>query len=380
MKAAGDLARPELFRTAVDTMETGVVICSPQGRIQYVNGTCASLLETTQSALVGQHLWELLTSVTDEGFEAYLNSFSEGERQSDSVEYSFGGVSVPVSEITTRRTVDGETYLLKTLSDSTDQRTHERLLKRQNAKLQSQCELLENQKQQFESFAKVASHDLRNPLSIAQGYLQTAQAESNDESLEKVDDALSRMETLIDDLLSLAENGESVGEIEVVSLERIAEAAWTNTQTFEAELTVEQYSIYADPIRTQQLFENLFRNCVEHGSTSSRPQADDAIEHAGVDIDVHVGGISGISTATRVDTETELANGFYISDNGPGVPPSNRETVFEESYTTSESGIGLGLKTVKDIATAHGWQPRCEESRTGGARFEFRGTARKPDA
>jgi PAS domain S-box-containing protein len=363
MKTVGDLAQPELFRTAVDTMETGVAICeSTEGRIQYVNDSCAALLDTTRSELVGRHICDLLTAVSRDQFDTYTDSLSEGETASTNTTYSFGESQVPVTEITTQRTVDGEQYLLKMVSDSIDQQKNEQILKRQNDKLQSQCEQLERQKQQFESFAKVASHDLRNPLSIAQGYLTMAQEESATDSLETVSDALSRMEALIDDLLSLAEKGEAVGDIEAVSLERIANCAWTNTRTFDAELTVEEYDIYADPVRTQQLFENLFRN---------------AIEHAGTDIQVHVGGMSKISTSMRVDAETEMATGFHVSDTGPGVPPSDRETVFSESYTTAEDGTGLGLHTVKEIAAAHGWQTRCDESRDGGARFEFIGTSTK---
>ena len=365
MKAVGDHAESDLFKPVVDTMAAGVVICGSAGQIQYVNDSFARLLETTQTELYGMELRELLTDLAEGPFNEYKHSFEEGEPQSVETTYSFDGTQVSVTEVTTRRTVDGEEYLFKTVSDLTERHKRERMLKRQNDKLQAQCEQLETQKQQFESFAQVASHDLRNPLGIAQGYLANARAESSDESLKKVSNALSRMEVLIDDLLALAEEGESVGEVEAVPLSRIADLAWENTETFDAELAVDEYRIYADPIRTQQLFENLFRN---------------AIEHAGPDIEVYVGGMSGIGTSTRVSAETELAVGFYVSDNGPGVPKADREAVFSESFSTNENGTGLGLNTVKEIATAHGWQVRCDESRDGGARFEFRGTAQQPDA
>lgn len=93
----------------------------------------------------------------------------------------------------------------------------------------------------------------------------------------------------------------------------------------------------------RQLFENLFRNAVEHG---------------GPDVTVTVG---------------ELRNGFYIQDNGNGVPEPHREEVFETGYSTSEDGTGFGLSIVQQVANAHGWSIRVTESADGGARFESTG-------
>ncbi|MFC6973842.1 sensor histidine kinase [Halomicroarcula sp. GCM10025709] len=87
----------------------------------------------------------------------------------------------------------------------------------------------------------------------------------------------------------------------------------------------------------------MFRNALEHGS-------DGAL--------VTVGPLDG-------------AEGFYVADDGPGVPESEREQVFERGYTTSSRGTGFGLTIVEDIAHAHGWSVALTESEAGGARFEF---------
>ena len=65
--------------------------------------------------------------------------------------------------------------------------------------------------------------------------------------------------------------------------------------------------------------------------------------------------------------------GFYVADNGPGVPGELRESVFEPGYTTAEEGSGFGLAIVSRIAAAHGWDVTLTESADGGARFEFAG-------
>ena len=102
-------------------------------------------------------------------------------------------------------------------------------------------------------------------------------------------------------------------------------------------------SLDADPGRLQELFENLFRN---------------AVEHAGDETTVRVG---------------ELADGFFVEDDGPGIPlPEDREAVFEHGHTTAKSGSGLGLSIVKTIANAHGWSIAVPATdRTAGLGFGF---------
>ena len=70
-----------------------------------------------------------------------------------------------------------------------------------------------------------------------------------------------------------------------------------------------------------------------------------------------------------------MNEGFYVADTGPGIPPSDREDVFEAGYSTSEDGTGFGLRIVGQIADAHGWEITVTESENGegGARFEFTG-------
>jgi signal transduction histidine kinase len=96
---------------------------------------------------------------------------------------------------------------------------------------------------------------------------------------------------------------------------------------------------------------------VEHGSTSSRPSDDAAADHDGPDPMVTVGGLD--------------RGGFYVADDGPGIPPEDRERVFEEGYSASSS-TGLGLAIVREIATAHGYTVQATESAAGGAQVEFR--------
>jgi len=107
---------------------------------------------------------------------------------------------------------------------------------------------------------------------------------------------------------------------------------------------------------------------VEHDSTSPRSQApDDAVEH-----DSTSPRSQAPDDAVTI-TVGDLSDGFYLEDDGPGIPESEHDTVFDAGYTTSEDGTGFGLSIVERVAEAHGWEIRVGESEAGGARFEVTG-------
>ncbi|ELY55958.1 sensor histidine kinase [Natronolimnohabitans innermongolicus] len=231
------------------------------------------------------------------------------------------------------------------------------------AQLRAQQRELETQNDRLDEFASIVSHDLRNPLTIAQGYLEEAKThpERSEQPLAEIDAALDRMEALIDDLLSLARAGQTIAETESVSLAGVATDAWQMIDDESAAMVIDDDVVFAaDRSRLRQLFENLFRNAVEHGSTPR------AVSGDGAD-----GGDDAPPVSIRVGT-LEREPGFYVADDGPGIPPEDRERVLSLGYTTNEDGTGIGLATVARIADAHEWTVSVTESAVGGARFEIR--------
>ena len=215
------------------------------------------------------------------------------------------------------------------------------------------------ERERLEEFASIVSHDLRNPLEVSQGYLDAAFETGDAEHLLRVEDSLDRMEELIEQSLALARKGRVVDETEPLSFGEVAEGAWDAVETPDASLAVEDDgTIEADEGRLRELFENLFRN---------------ALEHVGEDVSVRVARLDGVTTdGDGVENGEPTIDGFYVADDGPGIPPDERDEVFERGYTTAEEGSGLGLAIVRAIAEAHGWDVGVTESESGGARFEFR--------
>jgi len=209
---------------------------------------------------------------------------------------------------------------------------------------------LERQKKHLKELNEFLSHDVNNQLSIitAHAELANAENESGSDSLEKIAAAADRIDEMIEKANQLAETEEQLSTIEPVELERVVDRCWRGIVDGgnEAELVVEStIEFEADEERFRSLLENLLMNAVDHGGPSVR---------------IRVG---------RLDD----ADGFYVEDDGPGIPEEDRERVLETDYSTSEDGTGLGLKIVRYVADAHDWEVNITESASGGARFEIAG-------
>jgi PAS domain S-box-containing protein len=214
--------------------------------------------------------------------------------------------------------------------DITTRKEREQRLQRQNARL--------------DQFAAVVSHDLRSPLNVAQGRLKLAQEEHDSEDVAAAAAAVDRSLTLVEDLLTLARNGSQVDDPGPVALAEVSTECWRTSDTDDASLEIDtDQTITADATRLKQLLENLLRNAVTHG---------------GEGVTVTVGS---------------LDDGFYVADDGPGIPEAERSEVFDAGYSTTDDGTGFGLNIVDGIAEAHGWDVTLTDSEAGGARFEFTG-------
>ncbi|MBV0901160.1 sensor histidine kinase [Haloarcula salina] len=192
---------------------------------------------------------------------------------------------------------------------------------------------------QWDDISSGISHDAKNPLNVVMGRLDLMEVgEPHEEPLRR---SVDRVESFLTDLSRIGSVGRPVTDPEDVSLADVARDAWSAADRGGATLEVAtEGTVDADPDRLRLLFERLFDNAVDHGGEA---------------VTVTVG-------------ETDV--GFYVADDGPGIPDDEREDVFELGYGTTRNGEGYGLFFARVIARAHGWTVVAGESADGGARID----------
>ncbi|MCD2201324.1 PAS domain S-box protein [Halobacterium sp. KA-4] len=299
------------------------------GVIRDVNQRLCDELGYTESELLGRKVWDIDPTADPGRASSFWDTLPpntphrfEGELERKD------GSTFPIEVHLIRLNLDGEDRFVAMDRDISDQKQRERELVQQNERL--------------DRFTSVVSHDLRNPLQVAEGRLELLREDCDSDHIDEIDHALGRMDALIEDLLALAQAGEEAMDLEPVWLPELVESCWETLPETTATLTIEtERTVKADRDQLRQLVMNLLRNAIEHG---------------GSDVTVTVG---------------DTGDGFYVADDGAGLPESVSGSVFEAGYTTADEGTGFGLSIVEEVASRHGWKISAANGRNGGARFEI---------
>ncbi|WP_226008250.1 sensor histidine kinase [Natrinema salinisoli] len=312
-------------QTLVENFPNGVLVLFDSAlRYRIVGPKTLPFSERKATDLVGNNIYEIFPEETATELEPVLRSTIDGTTRSIDIKYD-----ERVHHIETKPVdIDEDPYGVLVTQDVTDVRKTAKELEQQNKRL--------------DQFASMVSHDLKNPLTIAMGELEQYRETGEDANLDGIEVALDRINDLVVDLTALAQSSNPPTETESVSLAAVAQSAWEIIESQSATLTIQNGEINGNRSQLQALFENLFRNAIDHG---------------GSDVTVRVG---------------PLDDGFYVEDTGDGIPETEQERVFDHGFTTGDSGNGIGLTIVSRIADDHGLTIFFSKSAEGGARFEFR--------
>jgi PAS domain S-box-containing protein len=325
------------IRAALDALNDLFYVFDTSHRLVAWNDALAEITGYSDTELHGMAPREFIHKQDHEKFNAYLDRVSETgsgtvltklvTKEGGTIPYEF------YSDILTDE--DGEVIgRVGVGRDISERVEYQQALERENERL--------------DEFASTLAHDLRNPLTVAKGRIEHLAGVSDEvayvEHFTAIDEALTRIERIITDVLHLSQTGEIGAEQEAVNLAEMARRVWGQVEHGQAELTIEdEVWIRADASLLERLLTNLFRNAVEHG---------------GDGVHLRVGALAS-------------PFGFYVADDGPGIPEAEQERVFEWKYSTKSEGFGVGLQSVRKVCNAHGWEIRVIESADGGARFEI---------
>ena len=199
------------------------------------------------------------------------------------------------------------------------------------------------------------AHETRNPLNIIRGMAQmlSKQAGAPPDIREKsraIVDEADKVTAQLNEFINYSRPRE-VRRTRVGLNAAVAEVVRTLTHDIEekklhVETRGEAISIEADEQLLRQVLFNLLLNAIQ------------AVEEKGrIEISSREGGAG----------EAVLE----IRDDGPGVPPEQRQEIFKPYFTTNQKGTGLGLAVVQQIVLAHGWEIVCLGNDPKGALFRI---------
>jgi nitrogen fixation/metabolism regulation signal transduction histidine kinase len=335
-----------LGRALTPSLDCGLLLLSPQGRVLALNALGRSLL-VIEEPVSGQSYDDLLRQRPD--VAQVLRQALVGGRVDPRTEVAVTGVSPPRSLGITvhelrRESLEVRGYLVL-FADLTD-------VKRRA----EQRRLSESLAHMGELTAGIA-HEMRNSLTSLRGYLSRAEKQTQEsplrQDLEEIRHEADHLKRILDDFLSFAQPG--TVRMEEVSLERVVRRAASDLEI--AGKSVAIHSSEPESPRAirrvwgdEQLLERAVRNLLQNAA--------DAEEEA---------GRASRPLAVHIDF-TDSGASLVVDDQGTGLRPEMAERLFVPFASHKPKGVGLGLALARRILDLHGATLEIENREEGGVR------------
>jgi len=341
------------FRAILDSSPEAVLAVDRRGYVTYANAAFEALLRQPAADLLDKPVTLVFSRCSALGaIASVVAPGAEDRRLERELELEGADGEARVVDVSTSplRLADGtHAGTVVFLRDVTQERRFEQAVADKNEEL--------------EHYVHAVSHDLRTPLVSLLGFSRLLDQDYGDvlgetgrHFLERIEQAGRTMEGLTNDLLELSRIGRADGRAEPTDalpiLRQLAHELKPRLDAAGIELRMPHAPPPVLCVRTQlyQVFANLIGNAIEHMGGAAEPR-----------IEVGVAERSGRHL-------------LWVRDNGVGIPPEERERVFEVFYTArrrpgQRRGTGIGLAVVKKIAETHGGRAWVESEPGKGAAF-----------
>jgi len=223
---------------------------------------------------------------------------------------------------------------------------------------------LETKNNELEQFSYTVSHDLKAPLITVGGFLgylnediEVGDTEKVDRDVKQINDAIKKMNRLLDEILELSRIGRMMNPPEEVSFEELTREALENVhgrleeRHIAVKLNPNLPAVYGDRQRLVEVLQNLVENATKFMGDQPEPK-----------IEI---GRCGEEYGNPI---------FYVRDNGIGINPEYHVQIFGlfQRLDPKTDGTGIGLAIVKRIVEYHGGRIWVESEGIGkGTTFYF---------
>ncbi len=344
----------------IHSMGDSLIVLNNDFSIVEVNQSAIELLECTQEDIIGKNMDDFfLDDIFIEGSSS-LDQINNGEyRKKEKMIITRKGRKIPVifSATVLKKRVSTRRGFVCAVHDITE-------LKHAEADLEKYAEELERSNNDLEQFAYIASHDLQEPLRMVSSYTQLLSRRYKekldsdaDEFINYAVDGASRMQQLIDDLLTYSRVGTRGKPFEPIDCERVLDHVLANLkisiQETGCSVTLDPLpTVVADSGQLVQLFQNLIGNAIKF-CKDVKPE-------------IHIG------TVFDQDKKEWI---FSVKDNGIGIEPDFYDrifVIFQRLHTKEEyKGTGIGLAVCSKIVERHGGRIWVESEMGEGTTFYF---------
>jgi PAS domain S-box-containing protein len=316
----------ERYRTILAFAPTGILVIDGEThRVIDANPKALDITGISREEMIGAVCHRFICPA--EYGRCPVTDLGQGWDSSERILLKASGVEVPILKTVVPAAIGGRKVLVESFIDISEQKQAEEALRRSNA--------------QLNLLSRITRHDVANQISIVMGFTELALDRESDpavaELLGKVEEASRTIGRQIDFTRTYQELGSHA-------------PAWYRLEEIVRNIAPEQVSvseacagieIFADPM-LERVFSNLFDNAARHG---------------------------GSVTAITVTCQTETGSAkIIVGDNGSGIPPSEKEKIFEKGYGRN---TGFGLFLAREILGITGIRIRECGEHGKGARFEL---------
>lgn len=341
----------EQYRDLYQEAPNAYLSCGVDGLVKRVNRSTVELLGYSRSELVGRPVADLHADTPD------------GKAKAEEIFRRFlAGEEIRDEELEMRRADGGRIWVNLSMRPVRDREGNVIASRSVIADITKQKKL----DQLKDDFIGLVSHELRSPMTVIMGAINTVLSEganlSEEETRQLLKDAALESETLSHLLGNLLELSRVQAErlvlhAEAIDVNRVIQEAververQSSTHRFVVGVSQKLPPVYADPLRLERIVYNLLENAVKYS-----PQGRE------------------IKVTVRPDKE-QLVIG--VSDRGVGISPADQAKLFapfqrlEESRPGGARGVGLGLLVCQRLVEAHGGRIWVESKPGRGSTFFF---------
>jgi PAS domain S-box-containing protein len=352
--------------TVVKQSNDSIYIYDQEGTIISWNEGAERIYGYTEKEALQMKIWNLVPEDLQAEMRASVAALWKGKKiemlETKRVTKSGALVDVLFSASVIGAAGTSESSIVITERDITQQKIAGEQIQQLNTTLQKNILQLKAANEELESFSYSVSHDLRAPLRALHGNAQILEedfgAELNDEGkrlIAKLHSNVTRMDGLINDLLSFSKIGKQEVRKSVVDMDALVREILDEiNQTYPNQAEVKTSALpeaWGDYALLYQVWTNLISNAIKYSAKKERPM-------------IEVG-------SAIVNGEVE----YFIKDNGAGFNMAYADKLFgtfQRLHDVTEfEGTGIGLAIVKRIVLKHGGMIRAYAEMDKGASFYF---------